>query len=389
MKHLAYFSLTHRWTPLLLLATLMLAGCLQQDPAETRADYLSTAEEITLGLVWPVNHPKATLLDGAQLAVEEINANGGLLGKPVRLELRDDDRSVDQAMIIAQELSKLPQLSAVIAHLDTSLAVASAPAYQFEEMLMLSPGATGMALTDNNYPYIFRSMVNIAQSSEQLADFMHERGHANVMVYYIDNAFGRDSAKFFEERATEIGMNIVDRRGYAQIGANHRLVLNEWNDFFSFDAVYLAGSLPEGAGIIQEIRNLGIPVPIYGGVGLDSEALISLGGTSAEGVVVTSPFHPDMPLETAREFVETYQQAFGVNPDASAAGGYDAVYLIAEAITRSGSIEPKAIAEALHGITDWPGVTGSHTFGENGDLIDKRIIFTVVKDGKFEFLSGF
>jgi len=371
---------------LVALAGLMTA-CMEPDPVAERARYLAGAEQITLGLAWPADHPKRTLIDGAQLAVDGINANGGVLGRPLALRLRDDERSVNEAMRIAESFAADPGLSAVIAHLDSSLALAAAPAYEQAELPMLTPGATDVHLTERGYEWVFRSMVNNAHSGRQLADRLISKGHQRVVVYYLNNPFGRDLARHFESRAAAGGLEVVDRRGYDGVGTNHSRVFRDWRDFFDFDAIFLAGSLPEGAEIIREIRALGIDVPIHAGIGLDSPALAQLGGEAVEGVHVTTVFHPDMPGPRVAAFVSAYQAETGERPDAAAAQGYDAVYLLAAAMEQAGSVQPAAIAGALRASQDYPGVSGRYRFNAWGELVDKAVIFQRVDDGVLQYLT--
>ncbi|KAF0280141.1 ABC transporter substrate-binding protein [Spiribacter aquaticus] len=381
------FSWQGRGAAFLLVLAGLLTACLEQEPARERTRHLAVAEQITLGLAWPLDHPKRTLVEGAELAVGEINADGGVLGRPLTLQLRDDERSVDEAMRIAESFAADPRLSAVIAHLDSSLALAAAPAYEQAELPMLTPGATDVHLTERGYQWVFRTMVNNAHSGRQLADRLVSQGHERVVVYYLNNPFGRDLARQFESRAAERGLEVVDRRGYDGVGSNHARRFRDWRDFLAFDAIVIAGSLPEGAAIIRQIRALGVDVPIHGGIGLDSPALVRLGGDAVGGVQVTTVFHPDMPGERVAEFVAAYEEKTGQRPDAAAAQGYDAVYLLAAAMERAESVQPAAIAKALRAPMGYSGVSGLYRFDPHGELIDKPVIFQQVAEGSLQYLT--
>lgn len=372
----------------LLLAALGLGGCSEPHGADARnAHARESSGDIVLGVAWPLSDAKGTLKQGVELALAEINAGGGVLGRKLSLVMKDDERSVNKGMLLAQEFAQDPNLVAVMGHLDSYIAVPVAASYEFSGIVMVSPGSTGMRLTQQGFGRIFRTMVNNRESGVQLAEYAAKQGYQRVVIYYINNEYGRDLANFFEQRANDLNLTIVDRRAYEKVGGNHARVLAEWKHFHRFDAVFLAGSLPEGAQIIREARALGIDAAILGGIGLDAPELIAQAGAAAEGVVVSSVFHPDIPRPEVQRFSQAYAQRFGAPPDASAAQGYDTLRLLAEAIARAGSAAPDDIAAALHATRQWQGVTGTHSFDGQGELSEKKIVLNVVRDGRFEYLE--
>ncbi len=372
----------------LLAGAMLLGACTEPNTAEYRNAFARDhAGDIRLGVVWPLSSAKGTLKNGVEMALAEINEAGGVLGRKLDVVMRDDERSVNKGMLLAQEFAQDPQVVAVVGHLDSYIAIPVASSYEFSGILMVSPGSTGMRLTQQGFGRIFRTMVNNRESSTQLAEYAAKKQYRRIVIYYINNDYGRDLANFFEQRANDLNLTIVDRRAYEKVGGNHARVLAEWKHFHRFDAVFLAGSLPEGADIIREARELGIDAAILGGIGLDAPDLIATAGEYAEGVVVTSVFHPDIPRPEVLRFTQAYEQRLGVKPDASAAQGYDTVRLLADAIRRAGSAEPDKIAAALHATRQWKGVTGTHSFDEHGELSEKRIVLNVVRDGRFEYLE--
>ncbi len=117
---------------------------------------------------------------------------------------------------------------------------------------------------------------------------------------------------------------------------------------------------------------------------MHSPALIQAGGAATEGTVVPVPFHPSESRPEVRRFVAAFQQRYERLPDAGAALGYDAVNLLAHAFREAGTAAPDSVARVLHGVQDWPGLTGSLTFDEKGDLVNRKLIWTVVRNGVFE-----
>lgn len=369
------------------LAAILLVGCTEPDVNRERDRLASGDGPITFGLAWPLTHPKGTLLLGAQMAVDEINAAGGVLGRELRLAVRDDERSVDTGMVIAQDFASNPNLVAAISHLDSWVAIPASSVYEYSQLVMLTPGAVGLPLTQQGFNNVFRLLPNNAVSARTLADYAAEAGYNRILTYYINDAFGRDLANIFEERANELSLTIVDRRAYDPIGSNHVSVLETWRDLFEFDAIFLAGSLPDGPQIMQLMRDIGIDAPVFSGVGFDSPDLIRLGGEIVEGVVVPTVFHHDIPDPQISDFSSRFHALHGHLPDPSVAGGYDAVYLLVHAIESTGSARPADIAEALRTLRDWQGLTGTLNGTPSGELRDGGMILSIVRDGAFQYLQ--
>lgn len=368
------------------LAGVLLLGCTEPDINRERDRLADGDGPITFGLAWPLTHPKGTLLLGAQMAVDEINAAGGVLGRELRLDVRDDERSVDTGMIIAQEFANNPDLVAAIAHLDSWVAIPSSSVYEYSQLVMLTPGAVGLPLTQQGFNHVFRLLPNNAVGARTLAEFAADSDYNRIITYYINDAFGRDLANIFEERANELSLTIVDRRAYDAVGTNHLSVLESWRDLFDFDAIFLAGSLPDGPQIMELMREIGIDVPVFSGVGFDSPDLIRLGGDIVEGVVVPTVFHHDIPEPHISDFSRRFQALHGHFPDPSVASGYDAVYLLVHAIESTGSARPADIAEALRTLRDWQGLTGTLSGTPHGELRDGGMILSIVRDGAFQYL---
>jgi branched-chain amino acid transport system substrate-binding protein len=253
---------------------------------------------------------------------------------------------------------------------------------------MITPGASGQKITDEGRPLVFRSLPGNRDQGRQIGDYAAARGYKNIAVYYIKNDYGIDLANYFEQRASELGISIADRRSYNMGGDNHAAMLADWATFLKFDAIFLAGSLPESAQIIREARAAGITVPVFGGVGLDSPELIKRGGPSVEGTVVFSLFSANDPRPEAQSFKARFAAKFGREPDSSAGQGYDTLKLLAQAIEKAGSAVPERVALALRSTKGWRGATGVHSFDQHGDLMDKPLAKVVVQGGQFVFFKS-
>lgn len=370
----------------LIAVTFLLGACSKTDVAAERvARAAKGVGDIVVGVSWPFSTEKGTLWEGISLAQDELNSTGGVLGRQLVLIKEDDQLSVDKAKVIAEKFSSNPDMVAVIGTLNSYIAIPVAPIYERAGMVFLSQGSSVSKLTSQGYKNVFRMIPGNRDVGEMLADYAKSKKYKHVLIYCVKNDYGLDLANAFEQRASVIGVEVSDRVSYQANAKDYKSVMQHWKDFYSFDAIFLAGSLPEGAEIIRTAREVGIDVPIFAGDGLDSLNLIKLGGQVVEGTEVTSFFHPNAPTSAVREFNEKFFKRYNKLPDTSAALGYDAVRLLAHAMTRAKTTVPQKVAMELHNLRRWPGVTGEHGFDDAGNVLNKLISMQVVKKGKFEY----
>ncbi len=370
---------------------IVLSACSERSPLEQReadAKAATTATPIRIGFVWPLTAAEDKLPAGVQMAVDEINASGGVLGRPIELVSRDDQLSLKESRLIAQELAEDPTMTAVIGHGYSDKAIAVAPLYEFNGLPMMSPSATSPDLTRNDYHYIFRNVISDSEAGRQLAIFADNQNYRRIVILYEAGSYGRQLSNVFENEATTLGITIVDRRPYRSI-RNFEPIINEWSSGTSgdFDAIFIAGFNPEAAQFIRDARRKQIKQPIIGSDGLNTDDLWKIARESSLKTVVASYFHPDNPDAALQNFIQRYHQRYNDAPDTWAAQGYDAVNLFAEAIRRANGTSPSAVAAQLHQMVNFPGVTGQYTFNENGDAIDKPLILIQQQKDAFKFLQ--
>lgn len=369
----------------------MAAGaCRQPEPARGQAQAEADGP-VTVAAPWPWES-RTTLLygQGLQMAVEEINAAGGVLGRPLTVLREDDHESVDRGRLVAQRLSQNQNVVAVIGHMQSYVSLPAAAIYDLSGLVHLAPTATDPRLTEQGYRRLFRMTFTDREIGAQMAEFAASRGYDRVAIYYIRNAYGRGLANAFEERALELGVGIPDRQSYdPNTLAGDRAstdILVSWRDL-DLRAIFIAAEPRQAAAMIRAARDTGIDVPVLGGDALGTSNFVSLGGRAVEGTVIAAAFHPAEEREEVQRFSLAFRQRYGALPDTSAALGYDAVRLLVHGITQAGSIDPDAVADALRATGRWRGVTGPISFTDNGDLVERAIGKVVVRDGQLAWLG--
>jgi branched-chain amino acid transport system substrate-binding protein len=349
-----------------------------------------TSGPIDVAAVWPWQARKELLYrQGLDLAVDEINAAGGVHGRPLRVLREDDGESVNEGRLVAGRLARNSNIVAVIGHLQSYVTVPAAGIYDMAGMVLLSPAATDAVLTAQGYPRVFRAIFTDREAGAQMADYAALHGYRRIAIYYVRTDYGRALANAFEERASEHGLTIVSRHSHdagQQLGDDSLdPLLDEWKQL-GLDAMFLAGEVPLAGELIAAIRHAGIKTPILGGDAMSSPALIDAGGRDTEGTVVAASFHPEQPTVEARRFTAAFRRRYGVDPDPSSALGYDAVRLLATAMLRARTITPDEIARELHALRQWPGVTGPFTFDASGNLVGRHVLEVMVRNGHFQYV---
>lgn len=385
--------LARRAAALLAFAAIGAVACSSPpDPREERRRRaVEGVGELTVAAVWPwSNHPEILYRQGLDLALEEINRDGGPHGRPLALRFEDDEGSVNRGRLIAQELAGEPDVVAVIGHLQSFVTVPAAAIYDLAGLPLLAPTATSAELTARGYRRIFRTNFTDPLIGHEMAEYAARQGYRRVAIYYIRNSYGRDLANAFEERFAALGHEVTARDSYDGDGDIRdeavEPVVDRWRQLEP-EAIFLAGEVPSAGEMIAHFREGGIELPILGGDALYSPALLEAAGEGAEGVVVAAIFHPDDPRPEVQEFVQRFAERFGRPPDPGSALAYDALRLLDQAMRRAPSPAPADVARALREIDGWRGVTGPLSFDEKGDLEEVHLILVAVRDGSFEFLA--
>ncbi len=378
---------------MLLIALLgaMAAGCREPEFARGEAQALADGP-ITIAAVWPWESRVALRFgEGLQLALDEVNGAGGPLGRPLTVLREDDHESVDRGRLVAQRLAQNDNVVAVIGHMQSYVSLPAAAIYDLSAVVHVAPTATDPRLTQQGYRRFFRITFTDRETGAQMADVAAARGYRRVAIYYIRNAYGRNLANAFEERAIERGLGVADRQSYdPDTSTGNRAltdILAAWRDL-ALDAIFIAAEPRRAATMIQAARTQGITAAMLGGDALGTSGFIEQGGDAVEGTIVATAFHPNDEREDAQRFAAAFRQHYGIEPDASAALAYDAVHLIAHGIETAGSVQPDRVADALRATRNWRGATGRVSFTETGELVDRSLGTVTVREGDFDWLGG-
>lgn len=352
---------------------------------ERRAQYAARGKgDIVIAAVsssGTTNHFKA----GVDLAQAEINQAGGVLGRKIRILHADDYGNTDTGRRIAKKLVKNRQVTGVVGHAFSSVAIPVAITYNLNGLPFISTGATHPFLTGQNLQFVFRNIPSDIEIGRQAAAFIKQAGHQSAVILYERNSVSKRLAEIFAENAKKRDIAIAAMRSFFDWQTDFQPLLAEIKSSARFDCIFLAGLLPTGAYLINQARAMGISVPIVSGDGLDSPDLLSLSGKAAEDLSVATTVNPSVPLLDTQKFIQNFIDHYGFEPDNAAAQGYDAIKVLAFAMHKAESTVPIVVASTMHFLKNYPGVTGSYDFTPSGDITGKPLYFKTVKNGIFTY----
>jgi branched-chain amino acid transport system substrate-binding protein len=323
-------------------------------------------------------------LHTAQMAIEEINQAGGVNGRPLRMVVLEDGGEVDSAIRVASMLVD-SGVVAVIGHIFSSTTLASAPVYNDARnpVLQISPSATSPTISQAG-EFTFRVCPSDLQYGGALARFARNNlALSRGMILYVNDEYGRGIRRTFSEEFLRLGGTVTSvdpfLEGSPEVGAYLERAIRDGNVEF----IIIAANISEGASVLRQIRMRNIQVPVLGGDGFDG---IEDEGSIAEGAYASTVYLPTLNTEANRKFLEAYRTRYPLgNPvDYSAAASYDIIYLLRDALLRSGDDRRAlrdAVAEIGRDAPAFQGLTGEIAFDENGDVPLLNIQIGVVRNG--------
>ena len=368
--------------PALILVTVLSARCGGEKTPE--------AQKIEIGFFGAMTGPQATFAlsgkNGARLAIDQLNASGGVLGKKLDLLVEDDHNDPSEAASVVSKLITRDHVVALIGENASSRSLAAAPIAQNYQVPMVSPSSTNVEVTKKG-DYIFRVCFLDSFQGKAVAAFAWETLRAKTAALLVDakSDYSVGLADSFRRAFTELGGRIVAELKYAEGDSDFSAQLTALQSA-SPDAVMIPGYYTDAGLIARQARSLGLRAALLGADGWDSPKLAEIGGAAVEGAYFSNHYSVDDPSPAARAFVEDYRKAFGSPPDSIAALSYDAARLVADAMKRAGSTEGKRVRDALASTADFPGVTGTITMDADRNPVKPAVILKV-EGGKFRFAA--
>ncbi len=351
----------------------------------------SAAEPIRIGEFASLTGKEATYGQaahkGTQLAVEEINATGGVLGRPLELIVSDDQSKPGESATIVKKFISRDKVVAVIGEFASSRSLEAAPICQNFKIPMISPGSTAPEVTTKG-TYIFRACFIDLFQGTAMAKFARTGLHAKrvAVLSAVSSAESVGLAKFFRERFTAEGGEVVLDLKYADGDKDFHAQLTAIRAAH-VDGIFVPGYYAEAGLICKQARDLGLTIPLFGIDGWESPKLIEIGGQAVEGCYFVTHYSPENDAPAVVQFNRRFAARWGEPSDTLAALSYDSVKLLAGAIRRAGTTDPAKVRDALAATKNFPAVTGTITFDAQRNPTKSAVILQV-RGGKFVFVQS-
>jgi branched-chain amino acid transport system substrate-binding protein len=320
------------------------------------------------------------LIPMVQLAVEEINRTGGVLGRPIQLILLDNQSTPIGARIAAEEAVRLKAAAVVGAHW-SSHSLAMAPVLQRSGIPMISPGSTNPEVTRIGN-YIFRACFLDSFQGVAMATFAHQdlQARTAAVIQNIDEAYSVMLADYFKKAFINAGGRVILEEGYRGKAIDFAEIIAKLRRS-SPDVIYLPGYTRDSGLFIKQAVKLHVESIFLGGDAWDE--IETIAGDAIAGSYQSAPWHPQAPFPKSVYLQNLYRRKFLQEIDnISAPLAFDAVMLLVDAMKRADTLTGVAIRRSLAQTDNFHGATGIFSFDENGDPKNKGVIIIQFKDGR-------
>jgi branched-chain amino acid transport system substrate-binding protein len=373
MNRKVYRALTGGLVSVILI--LCLASCKPSD----------TDKDIILGVAWPFDSDQSLFEEGIDMAVEEINREGGIGGQKLVLLKLDDASEVTTGMAAAKRLTENSSVKAVIGHKSSYISIPASAIYEEAGLVMLSPSSTSPELTKDGGGTTFRMIPSDEVLAWKLAEYLVDTDITKIVLYYTEDSYGKGLADAFEDQASLYGITVIDRF-YNYLGTEDlQRQERKWRAF-GYDGFFVAASVADGSKFIYDIRQAGIEGIFVGGNALDNASFMEEAGVDKEHIVIGSVFDPEGNA-VAESYIQEFTDRYGQAPDIYAALGYDSVRILGDALGNTSNYDRSEIASELIKLSKWTGVCGDHDISENGDDIGDLVVIKELRDGTFSRLE--
>jgi branched-chain amino acid transport system substrate-binding protein len=325
--------------------------------------------------------------EGTLLAVEELNAAGGVLGKKIKLITEDNQSKAGESATVVNKLISKDGAVAILGEVASSRSLEAAPICQSNGVPMISPSSTNPKVTETGN-FIFRVCFIDPFQGTVMANFATNTLKAKKVAVFTDvkSDYSKGLAKYFKEGFVKAGGQIVSELDFNGGDKDFKGQLTTIKGAGP-DAVFVPGYYTDAALICIQAKEIGLNVPLFGGDGWESDTLTKLGKEAVEGNFFSTHYAPDVASDQSRKFVADYQKRFnGKLPDAMAALGYDSAMILVDAMKRAGSTDGAKVREALAATKDFPAVTGKITIDGKRDAVKSAVILKI-DGGKFKFVE--
>lgn len=382
-----------------LLIVIVLAACGQAAPSAPAsqptsaapASAAATGEPLLIGVSGPLTGQNAQYgaqwQKGFDLALDEINAAGGVRGRPLAYVFEDSQSDPKQSVVVAQKFVADPRILVELGDFASPASMAASPIYERAGLVQFGFTNSHPDFTKGGL-YTWSNSISQSDAAPLHADFVADLGLKRVAIFHLNTDWGKTTYDLTAQRLIERGVEVVAVEAYLPEEKDFRTALTTVRNADP-DGIVFVSYYTDAALLAQQIRALGITVPIVANGSNHSPKFLELGGSAVEGVYLSANFSPDDPRPEVQTYLQKFRDTYGEESDYFAAHAYDTLHLIAAAIELGGP-DRTAIRDALGQLKDVPSVIyGQVTFDpESRRVAAPRDARLIVKDGAFAVWDG-
>jgi branched-chain amino acid transport system substrate-binding protein len=324
--------------------------------------------------------------EGIDLAVDEINAAGGINGRPFEVIYEDDKGIPTEGVTALNKLISFDGVSTVTGAVSSSVTLAMEPIATREHVFLFSPVSSSPKIPGKS-KYLYSMWPPDTFEARALAEFASQKlGKKRAAVLYVDNEYGLGLMDQFAKRASELGMQIVAKEAYPLNNKDFRLIIPKVKQSQP-EVIFLAGYHKEMAFATKEIRESGMTQQILGNTDYEVQELLDIAGQTAEGAVYATPrYDPNVQGTPMERFASKFRAKYHKEPSLFQANSYDLIQLVVAGFKAKG-VSGDSLAAFIPTVRDYDGASGLTSFVENGEVV-KGITIRTVQNGKFTEWKG-
>ncbi len=366
-----------------------------QAPDGGQADNAPSGDPIRIGGIAPVTGDKAEMGESFwrswQLAIDKVNGEGGVLGRPVELVLEDSKADPKEAVELTKKMGDNEDICAVLGPMASSEAIACAPVFEEYSMVELSPCAS-----NNQYAPMSDYAFTLAGKMDAEMPYLIERGvheylnAKSVAVIWVNDDWGSSAYQSTEEGCSQYGIEITDNESFVSGEKDFTAILTKIRQT-NPEYLLLITQAADGALILNQVKSMGWEIPVIGAGAMYSDQVILLAGDAAENLVASAAFFLSEDDPVAWDYATKFSDGAGFYPTIHGPLSYDAALLLCAAIEKAGTTDRQAVRDALMETTDADVeglLAGPYSFTEDGDII-RAYCLVKIQDGKWTRVSDY
>lgn len=356
----------------------------------------ASSDKIKVGLNYELSGNVATygqsISQGAELALEQVNQKGGVLGKKIEVIKVDNKSDNTEAANVATRLAVRDKVAALLGPATSGNTKAASPAALQNKVPLISASATADDVTvDSNgkvREYIFKTCFSDSFQGVMMANFATNDLKLTKAAVLVDSTsdYSKGLAKNFKETYKKNGGTVLTEEAYQAKDTDFKAVLTKIKNT-NPDVLFVPGYYEEVGLIVRQARDMGLNVPVLGGDGYESPKLAEIAGKGALNDVYYSTHYSSKDTSPEVEkFREAFTKKYGKEPDAFSALGYDMANFLVDALKRAGSTDSIKLKNALAATKNFKGVTGTFSMDKNHNPV-KSVTIIQMKNGEATFLK--